>query len=182
MYTSCIALYNERHRNGNALYCGRLCNQFLWTALSSLRTLCEGTVSTLAGIYIEVQSTHVNTFVGVAGVNIGTAAWFVPADSGKMVGNCDTYVACLKYCQKKKSGVVKWEELVDQIIGTPLPIHFRKKMLNQVPLDLQCENAEVLHLVKPSYHYKHHLPRRSARGIPPQDSFHKFSIFRRRSP
>jgi hypothetical protein len=67
----------------------------------------KGTVNTLAGICIEVQSTHVNTFLGVAGLTAGTAACFVPADSGKMVGNSDTYVACLKYCQKKKSGVVK---------------------------------------------------------------------------
>ena len=67
----------------------------------------EGTVSTLAGICIEVQSTRVNTRVGVSGVTVGTAASFVPADSGKMVGNCDRYVACLKYCQKTKSGVVK---------------------------------------------------------------------------
>jgi hypothetical protein len=109
---------------------------FSWTTLSSLRMFSEATVSTLAGICIEVQSTHVNTFVSVAGVTVGTAAWFFPADSGKMVGNFYTYVACLKYRQKKKSGVVKWEELVDQIIGTPLPIHFRKRMLNQVPLDL----------------------------------------------
>jgi hypothetical protein len=50
----------------------------------------EGIVSTLAGICIEVQSTHVNTFVGVAGVTVSTAACFVPADSGKTTGNCDT--------------------------------------------------------------------------------------------
>jgi len=118
-YVILLMLYcsiNEKHGNGNAAYYGRLCDIVLCTTLSSLRMFSEGTVSTLfsegtvstlAGICIEVQSTHVNTFLGVAGLTAGTAACFVPADSGKMVGNCDTYVACPKYCQKKKSGVVK---------------------------------------------------------------------------
>jgi hypothetical protein len=52
-------------------------------------------------------STSVNTFVGVAGVAVGTAACFVPAYPGKMVGNYKTYIACLMYRQKKKSSVVK---------------------------------------------------------------------------